>query len=85
MQAGPGAPAICVCYRAGDAWVRGATVSYLRILLIMVLSFTVVLVGTIAVVDVEQSLAKNDGLWLAVFVLAVVATVAAARLLRRRG
>ena len=51
----------------------------------MVLSFTIVLVGTIAVVDVEQSLAKNDGLWLAVFALAVVATVAAARLLRRRG
>ena len=59
--------------------------SYLRILLIMVLSFTVVLVGTIAVVDVERDLARNDGLWLAVFVVAVVTTVAAARIFRNRG
>ena len=62
--------------------------SYLRILLIMVLSFTVVLVGTIAVVDVEQNLARNDGLWIGVFVFAVAAvisTVVAARVFRKRG
>ena len=55
---------------------------YLRVLLILVISFVVVLVGTVAVVDVERDLAKNDGLWLSVFVVLVVATIAAARIFR---
>ncbi len=57
---------------------------YLRVLLIMLLSFFVVLAGTVAAVDVEQDLAKNDGLWLAVFVVMVVATIVAARAFRTR-
>jgi hypothetical protein len=50
----------------------------------MVLSFIVVMVGTVAIIDVERPLAQNDGLWLMVFVLLVVATVLAARLFRGR-
>ena len=83
-EAGAGWRQACATVPATPGF-RGVSVSYLRILLIMVMSFAVVLIGTIAVVDVERSLAKNDGLWLAVFVLAVFITVAAARLLRRRG
>ena len=57
---------------------------YLRVLFVMVLSFVVVMVGTLAVVDAEHPVAQNDGLWLMVFVLLVVATVLAARLFRSR-
>lgn len=56
----------------------------LRIFLIMVLSFTIVLIGTVAVVDANQPVAQNDGLWLLVFTLLVVATVIAARLFRSK-
>ncbi len=48
----------------------------------MSLSFIVVIVGTVAVIDAGEPLARNDGLWLLVFALAVVATAAAARLFR---
>ena len=58
--------------------------AYLRVLLIMILSFTVVMIGTVAVVDAEQPVAKNEGLWLMVFTLLMVATVVAARLFRSR-
>ena len=57
---------------------------YLRVLFIMLLSFIVVLIGTVAVVDAEQSLADNDGLWLMVFALMAMATIIAARLFRSR-
>ena len=57
---------------------------YLRILFIMVLSFIVVIVGTVAVVDADQPLAKNDGLWLLVFALAVVVTALAGILSKSR-
>ncbi len=73
-----------MCYRADRAAVAGGSVRYLRVLLILVLSFLIVLIGTVAVVDVERNLAKNDGLWLAVFMVLVVATVAAARAFRER-
>ena len=46
----------------------------------MVLSYIVVLVGTVAVVDTQVPLARNDGLWLLIFALLAVATVLAARL-----
>ena len=55
-----------------------------RALFIMVLSFLVAIVGTIAVIDVEQPLAKTDGLWLMAFALLAVATAAAAVLSRSR-
>ena len=55
-----------------------------RALFIMVLSFLVAMVGTIAVIDAEQPLAKTDGLWLIVFALLAVATAAAAVLSRGR-
>jgi hypothetical protein len=55
---------------------------YLRVLLVMVLSYIVVLVGTVAVVDTQVPLARNDGLWLLIFALLTVATVLAARLFR---
>jgi hypothetical protein len=56
--------------------------AYLRVLFIMIL--TVVVIGTVAVVDAEESVAKNEGLWLMVFTLLVLATVVAARLFRSR-
>jgi len=53
-------------------------------LFIMVLSFFVAMVGTIAVIDAEQPLAKTDGLWMMAFALLAVATAAAAVLSRNR-
>ncbi|MCH7608285.1 MAG: hypothetical protein IIC94_06945 [Chloroflexi bacterium] len=50
-----------------------------RALFIMVLSFLGAMVGTIAVIDAEQPLAKTDGLW-----MMAVATAAAAVLSRNR-
>jgi ABC-type uncharacterized transport system permease subunit len=50
----------------------------------MVMSFIVVIVGTVAVVDADQPLAKNDGLWLVVFALAVIATALAGILPKSR-
>ena len=58
--------------------------AYLCVLFIMILSFTVVMIGTVDVVDAEESVAKNEGLWLMVFTLLVLATVVAARLFRSR-
>ena len=46
-----------------------------RALFIMVLSFLVAMVGTIAVIDAQQPLAKTDGLWLMAFALLAVAAV----------
>ncbi len=57
---------------------------YLRILFIMVMSFIVVIIGAVAVVDAETPLAEKDGIFLLLFALMVVATVLAARLLRSR-
>ncbi len=57
---------------------------YLRILFIMVMSFIVVIIGTVAVVDAETPLAEKDGIFLLLFALMVVATVLAARLLRSK-
>ena len=54
-----------------------------RALFIMVLSFLVAMVGTIAVIDAQQPLAKTDGLWLLAFALLAVATAAAAVLSRQ--
>ena len=48
-----------------------------RALFIMVLSFLVAMVGTIAVIDAQQPLAKTDGLWLMTFALLAVAAAAA--------
>ncbi len=55
-----------------------------RALFIMVLSFLVAMVGTIAVIDAEQPLAKTDGLWLITFAMLAVATAVAAVLSRGR-
>ena len=55
-----------------------------RALFIMVLSFLVAMVGTIAVIDAQQPLAKTDGLWLMAFALLAVATAVAAALSRTR-
>lgn len=55
-----------------------------RALFIMVLSFFVAMVGTIAVIDAEQPLVKTDGLWMMAFALLAVATAAAAVLSRGR-
>ena len=55
-----------------------------RALFIMVLSFLVAMVGTIAVIDAEQPLVETDGLWLMAFALLAVATAAAAVLSRNR-
>ncbi len=57
---------------------------YLRVFFIMILSFLVVLVGTIAIADTEVPVAERNGAWLLVFVLLVIATVLAAMLFRRR-
>ncbi len=57
---------------------------YLRILFIMVMSFIVVIIGTVAVVDAETPLAEKDGIVLLIFEMMFVATVLAARLLRSR-
>ena len=57
---------------------------YLRILFIMVMSFIVVLIGTMAVTQADVPLAEQDGIWLLLFALLVVATVLAARLLRSK-
>jgi energy-converting hydrogenase Eha subunit C len=50
----------------------------------MLLSFIVVIVGTVAVIDADQPVAKNEGLWLMVFVLMVVTTLVAAKLFRSK-
>ena len=55
-----------------------------RALFIMVLSFLVAMVGTIAVIDAQQPLAKTDGLWLMAFALLAVATATAAVLSRHK-
>ena len=55
-----------------------------RALFIMVLSFLVAMVGTIAVIDAEQPLVKTDGLWMMAFALLAVATAAAAVLSHNR-
>ena len=55
-----------------------------RALFIMVLSFFVAMVGTIAVIDAEQPPVKTDGLWMMAFALLAVATAAAAVLSRGR-
>jgi hypothetical protein len=55
---------------------------YLRVLFIMIMSFIVVLVGTMAVVETEIPLEEQDGVWLLLFALMTVATVLAARLFR---
>lgn len=55
---------------------------YLRVLLVMVLSYFVVLVGTMAVVDTQVPLARNYGPWLLIFALMAIDTVLAARLFR---
>ncbi|MEK9659628.1 MAG: hypothetical protein VW450_06775 [Chloroflexota bacterium] len=55
---------------------------YLRVLLVMVLSYIVVLVGTMAVVDTQVPLARNYGPWLLIFALMAIDTVLAARLFR---
>ena len=57
---------------------------YLRILFIMVMSFIVVIIGTLAVVDAETPLAEKDGMFLLLFALMVVAAVLAARLMRNK-
>ncbi len=57
---------------------------YLRVFFIMVLSFLVVLVGTIAIADTEVPVAERNGAWLLVFVVLVIATVLVAMLFRRR-
>jgi nitric oxide reductase large subunit len=55
---------------------------YLRVLFIMVMSFIVVLMGTMAVVETEVPLEDQNGVWLLLFALMTVATVLAARLFR---
>jgi len=57
-------PTGVMCYRSAHRPPQRGTEQYLRVLLILVMSFLVVLIGTVAVVDVEHDLAKNDGLWL---------------------
>lgn len=57
---------------------------YLRVLLIMLLSFIVVIIGTVVITGAERGLARSNGLWLSVFVMLVAVTVTAARLSRRR-
>jgi uncharacterized Tic20 family protein len=57
---------------------------YLRVLFIMIMSFIVVLVGTMAVVETEVPLEEQNGVWLLLFALMTVATVLAARLFRGR-
>ena len=57
---------------------------YGRTLFIMVLSFLVAVVGTIAVIDAQQPLVKTDGLWLMAFALLAVATALVSWRSRRR-
>ena len=69
----------------GKTWYGSLMVRWrTRALFIMVLSFLVAMVGTIAVIDAEQPLAKTDGLWMMAFALLAVATAAAAVLSRNR-
>jgi hypothetical protein len=56
---------------------------YLRILFIMVMSFIVVILGTMAVVEASVPLVEQDAIWLLLFALMVIATILAARLFRR--
>ena len=55
---------------------------YLRVLFIMVMSFIVVLLGTMAVVETEVPLQEQNGVLLLRFALMTAATVLAARLFR---
>ena len=55
---------------------------YLRVLFIMVMSFIVVLLGTMAMVETEVPLQEQNGVWLLLFALMTAATVLAARLFR---
>lgn len=57
---------------------------YLRILFIMVMSFIVMIIGTLAVVDAETPLEEKDGMFLLLFAFMVVATILAARLMRSK-
>lgn len=63
--------------------VMGAMQPYLRILFIMVMSFIVVILGTMAVVEASVPLVEQDAIWLLLFALMVVATIIAARLFKR--
>ena len=56
---------------------------YLRVLFIMVMSFIVVMLGSVAVVDAAVPIVERDGFWLLLFVLMVIATILAARLFGR--
>lgn len=55
---------------------------YLRVPFTRVMSFIVVLLGTVDVVETEVPLQQQNGVWLSLFVLMTAATVLAARLFR---
>ena len=55
---------------------------YPCVLFIMAMSFIVVLLGTMAVVETEVPLQEQNGAWLLLFALMTAATVLAARLFR---
>jgi hypothetical protein len=56
---------------------------YLRILLIIVMSFIIVILGTMAVAEAAVPLVEQDAIWLLLFALMVIATILAARLIGR--
>jgi hypothetical protein len=75
LESSPGTP--------GRDTVIHAMKPYLRILFIMVMSFIVVILGTVAVAEASVPLVEQDAIWLLLFALMVVATILAARLFGR--